>query len=263
MCELFGASSNTARGLSRWLVPFRARGGASANNPDGWGIAYGSGGQPNIEKSPGPGGQSQRFLQLWEGVNSPLVIAHVRKARHPPVPGMRNTHPFAHRCCDRDWVFAHNGLVSDIVDWPVANPLCHPTGDTDSEHAFCRILAGIVGTYDAVDHDPWLGRLEHIAGIIAAAGKFNFLLSDGRVLIAYGDDRLHYREESDEHGSLALVATEPLTDDAWHAFSPRQLRVYQDGKLLACRGISKAMPSRSIGIKDTEDLIANREQALQ
>lgn len=231
MCELFGASSSTPRSLSRWLRPFRLRGGESADNPDGWGIAFWSGGYPNIEKSPEPGWSSTHFLQLSESLASDLVIAHVRKARHPPVPSVENTHPFVHACCGREWVFAHNGLVSDVV-LSAPNPSYHPVGETDSEHAFCQILAGIAGTYATDDHQPWLNALNHLADAIATRGKFNFLLSDGRILMAYGHDRLHYLESSDGRGRFALVATEQLADGPWQPLADQELRVYKDGVLL-------------------------------
>lgn len=233
MCELFGASSSTPRTFSRWLRPFRLRGGESADNPDGWGIAFWSGGHPNIEKSPEPGWSSPRFLQLSENMVSDLVIAHVRKARHPPVPSLINTHPFIQTCCDREWVFAHNGLLSDVVDQAARSPSCHPVGETDSEHAFCQILTGIAGIYVTDDHQPWLDTLNRLANAIATQGKFNFLLSDGRILIAYGHDRLHYLASSDSRGRFVLVATEPLAGGKWHPFAPRELRVYQRGVLLA------------------------------
>jgi glutamine amidotransferase len=61
-------------------------------------------------------------------------------------------------------------------------------------------------------------------------GKFNFLLSDGSVLIAHGHDRLHHAKRP---GGLILVATEPLDDGEWLAFRPGELRVYRAGVLLA------------------------------
>ncbi|MDP2812024.1 MAG: class II glutamine amidotransferase [Rhodocyclaceae bacterium] len=230
MCELFGASASAARGYSSWLLPFRARGGETADNPDGWGIASWANDQATIEKSPQPGWHSERFRELAESVNSRLLLAHVRKARHPPIPGLLNTHPFAHACCGREWVFAHNGMVPDVVEQPCTGAVCHPEGETDSELAFCHLLAGIVDAYDAADIDRWLGQLATRATAIASLGKFNFLLSDGSVLIAHGHDRLHYSERP---AGLALVATEPLDAGDWRAFAPGELRVYRDGILLA------------------------------
>lgn len=68
---------------------------------------------------------------------------------------------------------------------------------------------------------------------IAEHGKFNFLMSDGDYLIAYGHDRLHYLEQK-EATDIAMIATEPLTAETrWIAFEPRELRIYHHGKLAA------------------------------
>mgnify|MGYP000082406179 CR=1 FL=1 len=231
MCELLGASSSVARSYSRWLAAFRSRGGQAADNPDGWGVAFWPGGKALIEKSPEPGWNSPRLAALTGRADSTLVIAHVRKARHPPVPGFLNTHPFAHACCGQEWVFAHNGLVPVVAGCAAA---CHPKGETDSEVAFCRLLAGIAGDYDSLDHGHWIARLAQVASEIASSGKFNFLLSDGHLLVAYGHDRLHYLEKSSGRVLLAMVSTQPITDDDWREFAPGELRVYRDGALLAC-----------------------------
>lgn len=230
MCELLGASSGVPRGYSRWLDAFRLRGGQAANNPDGWGVAFWPGGEAVIEKSPEPGWSSSRLAALTARADSALVIAHVRRARHPPVPGFLNTHPFAHSCCGREWVFAHNGLVPVVSGCAAA---CLPKGETDSEMAFCRLLAGIALDYDSLAHAHWVARLARIAGEIASSGKFNFLLSDGRLLVAYGHDRLHYLESSAGRTLLAMVSTEPITDDDWREFAPGEMRAYRDGSLLA------------------------------
>ncbi|MBI5786366.1 MAG: class II glutamine amidotransferase [Rhodocyclales bacterium] len=230
MCELFGASASKARGYSSWLTPFRTRGGGTADNPDGWGLAWWQAGAARIEKAPEPGHRSERMRQLAQDVSGDLVLAHVRKATHPAVPGASNTHPFAHACCGREWIFAHNGMVPDIVGRPCRLDTCRPEGETDSEFAFCQLLAGIVDSYDPADPDHWLGRLEARTSEIALFGKFNFLLSDGSILVAHGHDRLHHAERAD---GLALVATEPLDAGDWHPFAPGELRVYRDGALLA------------------------------
>ena len=244
MCELFGVSSNIPRELGRWLGAFRARGGATADNPDGWGVAYWLDGCPKIEKAPLPGWNSAAFQRVSEDLVSDLVIAHVRKARHPPILSLENTHPFVHQCCGRAWVFAHNGLVVDVFDQPVAEASCSPLGATDSEFAFCQLLAGIAGSYSENDQHSWLQALNRLADAISTLGKFNFLLSDGRILIAYGHDRLHYLESSEELGRFALVATEPLSDDAWVPFAAQELRVYQAGALVASRAPDRHKGSR-------------------
>ncbi|MCC6898135.1 MAG: class II glutamine amidotransferase [Polyangiaceae bacterium] len=232
MCELFGFSGDRALDLSGWLGPFRLRGGATGDNPDGWGVAWWDDPRPVLIKSPEPGHASAAFAELSSRLRAQLVIAHVRRARHPPVPGMLNTHPFAHECCNREWVFAHNGLVPEVIDWQPTGPLCLPDGDTDSEHAFCQLLTAVAERYDESSSDGWIRGLAELAERIAALGKFNFLLSEGRLLVAYGHDRLHYLEHDDEAGKHVLVATEALTGDAWQPFAARELRVYRDGELL-------------------------------
>jgi glutamine amidotransferase len=242
MCELFGASSSVPRGLSPWLVPFRARGGEAADNPDGWGIAYWQDGDPKIEKSPEPGCNSAHFRRVSESLVSNLVIAHVRKARHPPILSLENTHPFVHLCCGRAWVFAHNGLVAELFDQAAANPSCSPLGATDSEFAFCQLLAGIAESYNRDDQHSWLPELNRLANGIAIFGKFNFLLSDGRILVAYGHDRLHYLESSAGADRCALIATEPLGDDGpWQPFAAQELRVYQAGALVVSHRLERPL----------------------
>jgi len=233
MCELFGASSSGPRDFSPWLMPFRERGGGSGDNPDGWGLATWDGKGLAIVKQPEPGCRSAEFARLAAMTRARLLIGHVRRAMHPPVPGMLNTHPFAHACCGREWAFAHNGMVPEVIAWQPAVALCHPDGETDSEHAFCRLLAAISNSYDSGEHAEWIAALAELAGKIAAVGKFNFLLSDGRLLLAYGHDRLHRLERTDADGAMALIATEPLTGDAWQPFEAGELRVYRDGVLRA------------------------------
>lgn len=233
MCELFGYSGSAENSLATWLTTFRSRGGGSGDNPDGWGVAAWRDQQVEVVKSPEPGFSSARFAQLATDLRTRLAIAHVRKARHPPVAGMLNTHPFTHACCNRQWVFAHNGLVPEVVEWQADGALCHPLGDTDSEYAFCHLLTGIAESYAGGERSDWIDRLAGLAEKISALGKFNFLLSDGRILIAYGHDRLHHLDVANAQGSGSMVATEPLTADAWRPFAPGELRVYRDGALLA------------------------------
>ena len=75
---------------------------------------------------------------------------------------------------------------------------------------------------------------------MASCGKFNFLLSEGEYLLAYGHDRLHYLERDHQRGhagaaaDVVFVATEPLSsDDRWRAFSAGELRIYRRGRLVA------------------------------
>jgi predicted glutamine amidotransferase len=236
MCELFGMSASqavTARGA---LSDFRLRGGLVADNPDGWGLAWWENGVFRLAKEPLPAHQSAPFARLCETTRSNLIVAHVRKARFPPVNTMDNTHPFQRVCCGKEWVFAHNGLVPDIVAMERANhdAVCLPAGETDSEYAFCHLLSHIsqnIQAFPAANADASFPTVAIISELIASHGKFNFLMSDGEYLIAYGHDRLHYLERSGDKADSAMIATEPLPGAGrWIAFEPGELRIYRLGR---------------------------------
>ncbi len=254
MCELFGMSSSQPQSMSRELNTFRLHGGALADNPDGWGMAWQENNAFQLFKEPIPAHQSALFTRLCGSTNSSLMIAHVRKASFPPVIDMRNTHPFQRVCCGKEWVFAHNGMVPDIVgiESSANNPVCCPTGKTDSEYAFCHLLGRIAEQFHGLSFTAptsWIDDLAEVSGLVASLGKFNFLMSDGEHLIAYGHDRLHYLERSGSgpsdgtpHNSV-LIATEPLEkNEKWTAFEAGELRVYRSGNLT---GRMMAHPSGS------------------
>jgi len=244
MCELFGMSASQAVTARGTLSDFRLRGGLAADNPDGWGLAWWENGVFRLAKEPLPAHQSAPFARLCETTCSNLIVAHVRKARFPPVNTMDNTHPFQRVCCGKEWVFAHNGLVPDIVEMERANigSVCQPTGETDSEYAFCHLLSHIsrnIQASPAATANFSFPAVAMISELIASHGKFNFLMSDGEHLIAYGHDRLHYLEqrESDVQGGFsaesAMIATEPLPGEgSWIAFEPGELRIYRLGRIV-------------------------------
>ena len=244
MCELFGISSDYPIAAGQELNAFRLRGGQEADNPDGWGLAWQENGTFRLVKEPIPAHQSKLFAQLSGNTHSDLIIAHVRKASFPPDIDMSNTHPFQRICCGKEWVFAHNGMVPDIVDIELSsnNPVCCPTGRTDSEYAFCHLLGHISQHFEGLPTaapTSWFENLALESGMLASLGKFNFLMSEGEHLLAYGHDRLHYLERSrpnqsnDVPISSVLIATEPLDNhEKWTAFEPGELRVYRFGKLI-------------------------------
>lgn len=238
MCELFGLSRRHPDSLLHTpLDDFRLRGGVSADNPDGWGIAWREQDGFQVSKAPEAGGRSPTFAGLIDQIRTGLLIAHVRKANSPPINTLNNTHPFLHDCCQRHWAFAHNGMVPSIVGLEQANTerVCRPAGETDSEFAFCHLLSHVSQHDRAVDHaTDWLAVLGGISELITRHGKFNFLLSDGEHLIAYGHDRLHFRETADALQASAWISTEPLGDiSGWTPFASGELRIYRAGVRVA------------------------------
>lgn len=235
------------------MAEFRARGGATADNPDGWGVAWHEGDAFLLEREPLPGCDSAQFDRVIDLLRSDLIVAHVRKARFPPVNTLSNTHPFVHDCCDRHWAFAHNGMVPYIVAVEAANDgrVCRPEGQTDSESAFCHLMSHVTGHYPmpGVEAD-WLDVLGAVSEQIAGHGKFNFVLSDGEHLIAYGHDRLHFLESTGDMDETVMIATEPLSDDAgWTPFETGELRIYRAGARVG--RISTCPPPARMGLGPT------------
>ena len=238
MCELFGLSSNQPISPVALLSHFRLRGGETADNPDGWGLAYREDDDFTVHKGLGPAAHSPTFSAIAEKIHSQLIIGHVRKANPPTELNLENTHPFQRTCCGRNWVFAHNGKVPEVI---AAQGCCHPqhshpAGETDSEYAFCYLLEEIASTIPNVPPDKmetWFETLMTRSTSIADYGQFNFLMSDGEYLIAYGHDRLHSQQRLNGAVRSVVIASAPLTNDApWEAFAPGELRVYRDGQLV-------------------------------
>lgn len=252
MCELLGISSSRPVNALDLLHVFRRRGGETADNPDGWGIAFLRDDRFTLHKEPLPAARSHGFVELAAAVHTDLLIGHVRKARLPRVNTLANTHPFRHTCCGREWVFAHNGLVPEAIDLAHRDPHppCKPAGETDSEHAFCHLLENISQHFHeppAAGVAPWFTALAALSGLISVHGKFNFLISDGVHLIAYGHDHLHYRERrGDGEIEEAWIATEPLTAETWHPFEMGELRIYHRGRLIGCVPTPRATASAAV-----------------
>jgi len=238
VCELLGISSNYPAKWCDRLTLFGKRGGETADNPDGWGLAYREQNAWQLQKAPEAAFRSEAFAALSKTVLTDILIAHVRKANPPSPFTLENTHPFIRECCGRSWAFAHNGKVPEVVQ-----PLgcCHPhasnpQGDTDSEHAFYFLLDEIASVFSETTtkgHSHWLQKLAQLSEDIASYGQFNFLMSDGEILIAYGHDRLHHQQLQQNGIKITLLASEPLDDDAsWQAFQTGELRVYHEGSLI-------------------------------
>lgn len=237
MCELLGISSDRPLNLSTLLGRFSQRGGAVADNPDGWGFAYREDNAWRVHKAPEAAAGNAEFARLAQPATSDLLIAHVRKANPVTARVHANTHPFVRNCCGRQWVFAHNGTLAEVVQ---PDGCCHPQisqplGETDSEHAFCFLLDEIAAVFaaDAIDSESfWLRTVVRLSDSIAKQGRFNFLMSDGRHLLAYGHDRLYRLRRHDSGGRTVLIASEPLThDEAWEAFQPGDLLVARGGEI--------------------------------
>lgn len=232
----------------------------------GWGFAWypeQSGAALVIKDATSLGDNAMtKLLREWERFESTTFIAHVRGAARALQE--QDTHPFARAHGGRDWVIAHNGDLDPPEGQTLAEalplgeqPVHEPIGRTDSERAFCWVLtrARDVGARTLADigwprlHE-WLRELDGL-------GTANFMLSDGRDLVAYCDDEgynpIHFgrfvpphvpkalktneisvglEDARDRTRTVAVFSTEPFAKDGFKAMHPGQLVAVRRGAVV-------------------------------
>ena len=224
------------------------RGGAAGNTHDGWGAAFFEGDDVALFREPSSANESDLVRHLESnGPKTRLAIAHIRRATRG-ARSLANTQPFIRELGGRMHVFAHNGDLPDIhrsERFPLG--AFRPIGETDSEWAFCALLArlqqlsGAQGPSERAEIEQ---LFRAFAADLRALGPANFLYSDGAVLIAHAHRRIQVATHRIEPPglwtlerhcqpsgrlqslpalassevapqSVVLVASVALTDEAW------------------------------------------------
>lgn len=263
MCELLALSSSQPVRLSFSLHALAARSNPPGRSHDGWGVAFYQGSDVALFREPVAAADSAlvQFLES-RGPATELAISHIRHATQGGV-ALANTQPFVRELGGRSHVFAHNGDLPGIFhsDALALGPF-RPVGQTDSEHAFCALLARLRPLYQASSQPCWRKRLtvlKTFAAELRRLGPANFLYADGDALFAHGDRRLQIaggRAEApglwflprecaatpagtDEVTGLSvapaprfsmLLASVPLSEETWCPFAESELRVLQSGR---------------------------------
>jgi len=264
MCELFAVSSKFPTRATFSLEEFSRHGGEKGPHRDGWGLAFYEGGDAQIFRETGAAATSEwmHFLRDHQH-QSRCVISHIRKATQGET-ALRNTQPFSREIAGFRHVFCHNGNLADIRN-KIAKSHFSPIGETDSEYAFCFLLAQVENLWS--EGRPELGRRVELIGSVfdrfAALGPANFLYSDGEYLYAYANRRtqasglceppgMYYlcrdcdrdRDaqplvglELTEAGknprqSVVLFASVPLSDERWLPLQENQLIVAANGSIV-------------------------------
>ncbi len=254
MCQLLGMNCNVPTDILFSFKGFRARGGITDKHTDGWGIGFfeGAGCRLFIDTKSSVHSPVAELIQNYP-IHSINVIAHIRKATQGKV-ALQNTHPFMRELWGQHWLFAHNG---DLKHIGLDSGCYKPVGDTDSERAFCLILNTLQSQFS---HQPALSALYNALNDISARlgvqGILNYLLSNGEYMFAHTTNHLYYiirrapfspahlidqditvdfRELTTPQDIVALIATQPLTDnEVWTQIKPHQLLVFQHGKVVNC-----------------------------
>lgn len=253
MCELLGMASNAPTDIGFSFSELAMRGGAAGPHSDGWGLALYDGTAVRTFLEPAAASRSTLACYVRSNpMKSALAIAHIRKKTRGECV-LANTHPFVRELWGRSFTFAHNGTVRGAHKLPLGR--FRPIGDTDSEYAFCALLAGIekrLKSYPKQRRLLWEVVAETSAAI-GRSGTFNFLLGDGhhlfarcatklcyvlrkapfaRATLANSDLSIDLAQIAKPTDRVAVVATVPLTrDETWTHGNTGQLWVFRGGAL--------------------------------
>lgn len=255
MCELLGITATAPVDISFSFHDFAKRGGGTGPHADGWGLALFQEGFARTFLDEGAASTSMLAAFLRDNpVETQLAVAHIRKKTRGDS-RLANTHPFTRVLGGRHLVLAHNGTLVGVRERPLERET--PIGDTDSEHAFCWFLERLRAAYPRglpEDAEQYGQTVFELANDLGRDGIFNVLISDGRFLFARcGDNLVHivrhfplgqatladeelrvdYAQVLRGPGSVAVVATSPLTrDEEWVRATPGTLWVFRDGELV-------------------------------
>ncbi|MCX4029211.1 class II glutamine amidotransferase [Endozoicomonas sp. SM1973] len=256
MCELLGMSANVPTDICFSFTGLMQRGGRTGPHKDGWGIVLYEGKAIREFRDSQPSYQSAvAELVKQYPIKSCIVISHIRQANSGRV-CLENTHPFIRELWGRKWTFAHNGQLKKAKQ---ALPLSFylPVGTTDSEHAFCWMLAQIRQQFPVMPEQPepiWQA-IHQLCCQLNEYGVFNLLLSEANYLYAFCSTKLSwltrrapfaeailkdaelkidFQKETTPNDVVTVIATEPLTtNETWNTLEPGELAVFQLGELVS------------------------------
>jgi glutamine amidotransferase len=266
MCELLALSTSQPGRLTFSLHTLASHGGEAGNMHDGWGVAFYQGEDVALFREPlaASGSALVRYLET-QGPSTNLAISHIRHATRGTVQ-FANTQPFIRELGGHTHVFAHNGDLPGIEQSGVLTIGTYlPVGQTDSERAFCILMARMHALWEEAASPSLEARMLLLAAFAAdlrILGPANFLYADGDALFAHGHRRLHRASARTEPPGLwvlqrycapadpapdreagisisqgdraaLLIASVPLTDEDWRPLSEGELMVVRDGEVLA------------------------------
>ena len=263
MCELLCVSSLLPTTVSITLERLAQHGALGQANVDGWGLAAYDGLDVRLYKEPEPAGQSAWLgFILGRELEASLTMSHIRRASQGALTHA-NTQPYARELDGRMHVFAHNGDLHGLERLAGPGPRRFtPIGQTDSELAFCILLQRLAPLWTHAKAPTVKDRLqvvEAFAADIRLLGTANFLYADGDLMFAHGHRRPPYVDGRGQPGlwrleqhcaldpaalaahgvtighregqEISLIASVPLTEDAWIPFETGEIVVLRQGRL--------------------------------
>lgn len=262
MCELLALNANTPTDMRFSFRGLRRRGGATGHHGDGWGLASyvpdGCGVSLYREDRAAAFSEIAAEVEALD-LRAHCSIAHIRKATRGVV-ALENCHPFHRRWQQQEWIFAHNGDLGAHLTGEMAwrEPWV-PEGSTDSEAAFCWLLAELEAAVQGGELDPGddaalFERLTASSRTLAGCGIFNALISNGHWLFVFAGTRLHrltrrapfrkatladddltvdFAQLTQPQDVVTIISTEPLTrDEPWLSLRVGEALLFQKGEIV-------------------------------
>lgn len=234
----------------------------SGSHTNGWGFGWYPGGHQSAQVLKDPTAQGEVViadaLADWSNFRSTVFFCKIRGAETEY--SDTEAQPFSRSFAGRDWLYMHNGDL-DKVQLDALHGrkkrLLEPVGTTDSELAFCNILAQVQDgdARQLPDVDPqqlmrWFRRFDEL-------GSADMCLTDGQSVACYqgiqSPKRLYYsrlqpplshsrfqsdaveltlEDPRDAFRTAFVVCSSPFTPGDWTPMMPGQLIIANRGQLI-------------------------------
>ncbi|MBQ9057871.1 MAG: class II glutamine amidotransferase [Atopobiaceae bacterium] len=229
MCEIFAASARKPQRYDTYLKEFFTD---AVKHPHGWGLCWHEGTETRLFKEPVTAIESSYLEYLLNmGIETQLLIAHIRNATKGIV-AYGNTHPFVANDSDgRQWVFCHNGsILQEELTQPYEKL---QQGGTDSERVMLFFLEQLNHERLQRDRPLCLEERWRILGLALAelspGNKLNLAFDDGEYLYVHSNTEqptLFVRTTDTE----VLICSRPI-GDGWEPIERCRLFAYRNGEL--------------------------------
>ena len=266
MCELFCLASRLPTVATLSLRRFAEHGGLDGRLIDGWGLALYEGRDVRLYREPVPA-RDDPWLAFIESrrVATRLLFSHIRHATRGAI-ALANTQPFVREMGGRMHCFAHNGRLP-LIEERHCGELSHyrPVGETDTEYAACLLFESLAPLWTQPKPPSLMDRFTAVTRFAARMreiGPANFLYSDGITLFAHGHRRMRedgvlappglwrlrrtcaldddalalagvHIESAAEPQELTLLASVPLTAEAWRPLEEGEVLVIENGAIVS------------------------------
>ena len=234
----------------------------SGSNSQGWGLGWYPGNQSSSMVIKDPAARTTQVftdkLTHWSNFRSNIFFCKIRGAES----GYKQseTQPFSRSFAGSDWLFMHNGDLDKTEMTKIyqgGSRLLEPVGTTDSELAFCNLLARMehhgarrLSEVHPVEILSWFQRFDHL-------GSSDMYLTDGQTICCFHGSQspksLYYSRlippnnlqslasnsvnivvdnPHDTFRTALVISSSPFSSGSWTQMLPGQMIMANHGKVI-------------------------------